>query len=161
MRWHLPASSGRNELSGEFFAQRLDDSGRHVVFSRIELKGAFWPRFSNDPGSKETPDYSVTLHQVVLRREQLDLLIRRLAEWMRAPLALSVEVAKTTGNDQSFEISIGQVDGLMSTADRPACTVRYSSGAFAHGTWSFIVDQSCIKVFLDELTDSLEVLSSS
>lgn len=160
MRWHLPASSGRNELSGEFFAQRVDDSAAQIVFSRIELKGAFWPRFSNDPGSKETPDYSVTLHQVVLRRERLDLLIGRLGEWMRAPLELSVEMGKTPGNDQGFEISIGRADGLMSTADRPACTVRYSSGAFALGTWSFIVDQSCIKVFLDELTHCVEQLSS-
>lgn len=161
MRWHLPAASGRNELSGEFFAQRTDESGTQVVFSRIEMKGVFWPRFSNDPGSKETQDYSVTLHQVMLRRERLDLLIGRLTEWVRAPLEISVELAKAPGSDQGLEISFGQIQGLMSTKDRPACTVRYSSGAFALGTWSFIVDQSCINVLLGELTRSIQLLSDS
>jgi hypothetical protein len=140
---------------GEFLAQFTDVSGEVVLLTKIEIQGELWPRLHDPEHGELTNDYSVTLHQVILRKKQLELLQERLRAWLNVPFEISIELAMANGDDQSLEFSLGVIDSLISSVGRPACTIQYRSGSFSTGMWNFVVDQSCIGILLDELHNAL------
>jgi hypothetical protein len=153
--WNLPAASGRNRMSGVFEQEWTNDTGSTVLLSRIQLEGLFWPRSKEYKEKDLVVDYSVVLPQVLLRKESVESLIRHLEEWLDKPREIAIELGNCEGNDQRFHIAFAFSSDSTSILKKPACTIDYSGGIFAHGQWSFAVDQTCIGIFLRELQTSL------
>ena len=154
--WHLPAASGRNRLSGAFEEQWTDEHGSTVLKASIQLEGQFWPRSKEYKEKNLLVDFSVALPQVLLRKESVELLISHLERWLNERKEISIELGDCERNDQSFHVSFVDSSGSKSTLEKTTCTIHYSGGVFAHGEWSFVVDHTCIDIFLRELQASLE-----
>jgi hypothetical protein len=161
MQWRCSDANGRNALVGQFLERQSDVDGEPLLRTRIELVGTFWPRLGSGLGHGLIPDFSVVLHQVLLRHKQVELLLRELEAWLIRPSALSVELGRASNNDQSLTLSLGVSDKFISKADRPACVIEYSSGAFSVGEWGFVVDQTCIQQLVDELSAAMLQLGRS
>lgn len=157
--WHLNSASGRSHLSGVFEQEWTNEAGSTLLLSRIQMEGLFWPRSKEHKEKNPVVDYSVVLPQVLLRKESFELLIRDLEEWLDEPREIAIELGNCEGNDQSFHISFAVSADSTSVLERPVCTIDYAGGIFAHGQWSFVVDQTCIGIFLRELQASLHKLN--
>jgi hypothetical protein len=160
--WKLVAASGRDQLSGKFIQQTTNRSGATVICTDLVIRGAFWPRLKLQSNEYVEPvlDYSVALPQVVFEWGAVDELISELGEWLDSPKKISIELCQKAQGDQSFIISFGAIEELISSVQKPACTILYSGTVFNRGKWSFVVDQSCIRIFHEELRTAFNSLSS-
>jgi hypothetical protein len=165
-QWNLVASSGRERLGGSFVGHASDEDGLDLVLASLSVVGRFWrsPPFEDEAENSSerlVTVFSVMLPQVLLRRDRIEYLISELAEWLKKPKEISVELSKSKSVYQSLAISLGIREDLICSLDRPACTIAYSANSFEIGKWKFIVDQSCIRIFFEELRTSLDLARSA
>jgi hypothetical protein len=162
--WKLVANSGREQFCGSFIKRGSNEDGLDLVLANVSVIGEFWldPPFANDGGSSglETV-FSVSLPHAVLRKDRIEKLLDELEQWLLKPKPISLELAKCRTTYQSLVISLGVREDLISSLERPACTISYSSNSFEVGKWHFVVDQSCIRIFHDELRASFDSLYST
>lgn len=157
-QWHLPASSGRDQLEGTFKWQRKNDDGLTLLCTDITIKGEFWLHVNKATDTSDTtPNYYVRLPQLLCDWRSVDELITQLDEWLESPKEISVDIGSRY---QHFTVSFGKSDQLISSLDKPACRIAYSGGLVFQGEWLFDVDQSCIRIFRDELREALNSISS-
>jgi hypothetical protein len=57
--------------------------------------------------------------------------------------------------------ALGVREDLICSLKMPACTISYCSNSFEVGKWHFVVDQSCIRIFREELRAALDSLYST
>lgn len=158
-KWTLNAASGRDRLIGHFLSSIENRSGLTVLDTRISIKGVFWPRSEKNKVDDLAPDYEVVLSQVQVDWRAVDQLIVQMDEWLDHPKEISIDLCAKDRGDQSLVLSFGQTSKLISSIQRPACSITYSGTVFARGEWLFVVDQSCIRNFRDELRLSLNETS--
>jgi hypothetical protein len=158
-RWALRSSSGREEFSGVVTREALDSQGAGLLLANLSLIGRFWPQPPFDavePASDELlTAYSVVLPNVILARNLVEHLISELTEWLVQPKEIAVELSDVRKTYQSIRISFGEREVLICSLEKPVCTITYASNSFEVGKWHFVVDQSCIRLFLEELEMSL------
>ena len=154
-KWSLSAASGRDHLVGHFLSSTENRSGLTVLDTRIIIKGVFWPRSEKSKLDNLAPDYEVVLSQVQFDWRAVDELIVQMDEWLEHPKEISIDLCAKDRGDQSFILLFGQSSKLISSIQRPACSITYVGTVFAQGEWLFVVDQSCIRNFRDELRLSL------
>ncbi|MES2535083.1 MAG: hypothetical protein V4632_04335 [Pseudomonadota bacterium] len=148
--WNLNASSGRENVHGCLVGQ-FNSAGRQLLRLEITITGSFWRRDTPIGVAETVNDFSVKLPQVISRKDNIDFLILELSDWLKNPKEVSVDLASNCNNDQSFRLSLGVRDDLISSVDRPACTINYTGTAFKYGEWCFVIDQSCVRNWYDEL----------
>jgi hypothetical protein len=158
-KWNLSAASGRDHLVGNFLSSTQNRSGLTVLNTRILIGGVFWPRPEKEDLDGLTPDYEVLLSQVQFDWRAVDELVVRMDEWLESPKEISIDLCAKDRGDQSFVLSFGSSNRLISSIQKPVCSITYIGTAFAHGEWLFVVDQSCIRNFRDELRLSLNETS--
>jgi hypothetical protein len=131
-----------------------------AVLVKLSITGNFWPRDDLASGSlgdaRSILDFSVQLPQVVIAERSLYEFARDLTDWLDTPS--HVEADLSFDKSQSLSVSLGIRDELLSKIDRPACTIAYSSERMLRGEWVFIVDQSCIQLFRNDLDELLSKL---
>lgn len=157
-QWNLFASSARERLSGRFLRQE-EDGGSLLILSTICISGQFWiprpfadPRTSNDVSEA----FSVILPQIILRKSLVENLIIELTKWLVIPREFYLNLSGNT--HQIFTICFEVTDKLISSIEKPACTITYAGGTFKVGKWSFIVDQSCVRTLREELTAAMQAI---
>lgn len=160
VRWSLPSTSGRDQLMGEFKSLAKDRHGGTVFVTDLRISGLFWPRLQIGASSALTADYDVSLPQVLVDWRALDDLIVALGAWLEQPRPISIELCPAPAKDQSLVRSVGDVAGLITAADKPGCRIRYTGTVFRGGDWAFVVDQSCIRIFYDDLCAARAIIES-
>jgi hypothetical protein len=148
-QWCLPDSSGRDRLIGEFRDIYKGPDGQAILCVAISISGEFWRLPISDPQLAD--DYKVCLPQVLCNWQAVDELILELGEWLDRPKPIKIDLASKIRGHQTFSIEFSKTHRLITTGEKPACTVTYSGTNFLQGVWSFVVDQSCIRIFHDEL----------
>jgi hypothetical protein len=152
--WNISGSQGRDFLGGRFQKLWIDANGLELTLSEVAVT-SLWPDRSAAKYSFLTPpkDTVVTLSQVVMAVEFVRQLILRLNDWLESSADVSVNLCPKQ-SDQRFIIELGPTK-IPNSLKKVALQVEYFSGAFM-GKWSFEVDQSCIRLFVDELSNSLK-----
>src|SRR5262249_12786987 len=158
-QWNLSAASGRDHLVGGFLSSTENRSGLTVLDTRIVIKGALWPRSEREQVDDPVHDYEVLLSQVQFDWRAVDELIHQMDEWLEHPKEISIDLCEKDRGDQTFVLSFGRSSERISSIQRPACSIMYCGTAFVRGEWLFVVDQSCIRNFRDELRLSLNETS--
>ncbi|WP_316176027.1 MULTISPECIES: hypothetical protein [unclassified Bradyrhizobium] len=161
-QWVLPSSSGRERFCGSFIRSGRSSDGPDVLLTRIALLGEFWPQppFDKEAGRADwetEPQFCLSFPKVIIRRDRIDCLRDQLQEWFADYRAISVNLSKITSVDASIEISIGVNDRLISSAMQPAFTFSYKWRSIAVEE-SFVVDQSCIRIFCEGLSFGLSAV---
>ena len=162
--WKLVANSGREQFFGSFLKRGSNEDGLEIIFANVSVVGDFWldPPFANDAGSTGLQSvFSVSLPHVVLRKDRIENLLDELEQWLLKPKPISLELAKCRTTYQSLTISLGVREDLICSLEMPACTISYCSNSFEVGKWHFVVDQSCIRIFHEELRAALDSLYST
>ena len=77
------------------------------------------------------------------------------------PKPISLQLAKCRTTFHRLTISLGVREDLICSLEMPACTISYSSNSLEVGKWHFVVDQSCIRIFREELRAALDSLYST
>jgi hypothetical protein len=98
----------------------------------------------------------VSLPQVVISRRRVEELADGLVKWLESPTQIVVDLCHDTKN-QDLVVSLTHSEP-QTIPGKAKFELQYSTVAFVSGRWSFGVDQSCIRIFSDELRLSLEDL---
>jgi hypothetical protein len=149
--WTLASSSGREELKGIFLDELAPRSAN-------ELPVDLWlgaKSYLSDQYPLE-PAYEFILHRMLFSRTAVEELISDLAQWLAKPKNIERDLPIDGGRqDQKFRIELRIPRNLTSPLERPVCTLSWSWQSFRLGQCSFVVDQSCIRIFRDSLSVAL------
>jgi hypothetical protein len=158
-QWNLYGSSGRLSLGGNFGKVWKDQNGDTLILSKICLTG-LWP----DRTSREfdfvnlNRDFSVELPQIPVLRHRVVELIEELKLWLDHHGEIHKSFCPAPKNqDFSFHIELPHPHNRIQGRE---CTIQYSGVGFELGKWSFIVDESCIRILADELSIALRSLAT-
>jgi hypothetical protein len=160
-QWAIRSSSGRNTVTGTFQEQWRDASGQELLLVNLDIEGQFWKRWSvtqEDPANLVV-DFSVSVSQLIFQKERVQILIEKLNTWIQELTPFAIELAGSSGDDQSLFVEIGRSDQLIYSQEKPACIISYKAGVFQAGRWAYIVDQTCISALVDELNTALNELA--
>ena len=160
---NLPSNSGWNMTSW-----RLRDvvkvGRKQYLLVEVILTGRYWERVEytrrNVVSAGLVKDYSVVLPQVLLAEAELKKLYRELANWLKTPISKLIETPLTVGRElagldsQTFSIEFGLREDLIIDVGHTACTVSYQVKALS-GKCAYVVDQSCVRTFVEGLGDFL------
>lgn len=155
--WSMPAASGRARIGCAFLAHSQDTG---TLVCGVEASGEFWPRGHTDHNAGTTTDFHVTLPQVLIDLASLKLLRERLVEWQVNPIDFALELGISGKGDQRITFAIGQDENLIYSVDKPACTLTYACGSAMQGRWSFVVDQSCIRLCAEGIGEFVRRIDS-
>ena len=150
--WSMRSSSGRISLSCELIRQSVKT---RAMVCAIKMRGEFFERGAAKSVGELVPDFSVSLSQVLLYPQAVQLLRNRLVEWQTNPASFEVELGTSKEGDQRFSIALAQDSQLRYEIHRPACIITYGSPSAMLGRWAFIVDQSCVRSCAEELRQFL------
>jgi len=158
-QWNLYSSAGRTSLGGTFLRTwRSSKGGFELILAEISIRSLWMNRSSENISFHNLPeDFTVTLSQVIISRQHVEELIEELDHWLDSPRELSKSLRPPYPNDQDLKFNLRLAE-QQTKLENATCEVEYSGIAFPSGTWSFGVDQSCIRIFVSELRDSLEKL---
>jgi hypothetical protein len=101
-------------------------------------------------------DFAVVLSQVVISRRCVEELVEELAMRDDSSTDVFKDLCPDT-RDQDLTFYLGRPDPRK-RLEKTVFEVQYSGAAFDSGKWSFRADQSCLRIFADELRLSLEEL---
>ena len=148
-QWTMPSASGRARITCALVGYSKYPG---TLLCEVETSREFWPRGHDGCGEGTVPDLQVNLPQVLINLASLKSLRERLVEWQVNPSAFALELGAAKG-DQQLTLAIGQVQGLICSVEKPACTLTYACGAAMQGRWSFVVDQSCIRLCAEAMAE--------
>ncbi|MGW8391823.1 hypothetical protein [Pseudoduganella sp. HUAS MS19] len=151
LRWNIRSSSGRDSFTCTFI--RVSTSDQSYVLAEIAISGLQFERDRSAMFAESILDYEVTLHQVVLRIDRLELLLKALGKWFESQEEVSIELSEFCG--QYFQLLIGALPGLISSKEKPAFAIRYTGGTISSADLAFVVDQSCLRTCYEELNTAL------
>lgn len=153
IKWVLPSSDGWNNFVITPVDTWTDQQGGKRLFVSVQMDGKFWDRkkLANDDldSANVRDDYSVFLPQVIFSNERILELLQLLKNWLVELNDIQIELSDIS--DQSFYILLGENKNFVSEGYKRVFTVKYSCSRMVAGEWSYIVDQSCIQIFISSL----------
>jgi hypothetical protein len=147
----LPSNNGEAQFAIELGApaEYAHDSGFE---SSITLRGRHWDGDHTFPFSTSIEGLWLCATDIVALRDHI-------ARWTRQPLErliaddLSAEFQLARLPGQSIRVRLGPRDDTIS--DRhPVFTISFSAGSL-QGEFHFVTDQSCLALFVEELSTEL------
>jgi hypothetical protein len=160
--WKLPSNSGW-QMSSWRVRDILRNNGERLLLTEVVMTGKYWDRvqlaqqlarqdFTST--TKFAREYSLVMPQFLIREMSLRSLHDRLAEWLKTPIKelaeTSIEASEELceGGHQSFIIDFGRRDGFIIDIGHSVCSMTYRTDGLA-GETAYIVDQSCVQIFVD------------
>ena len=151
-QWAIRSNSGRELFAGSFLDEKYAE-GRTLLLTSVLILGEFWRAPEFETSSDTTPDFQVSLPQLMLDKAKLEELTYELEKWLERPKEISLSLSGHPHHP--LDVAIGPRSHFISTMDRPVFSLSYAAGSFEIGKWCFVIDQSCIRCFMDGLTQSL------
>jgi hypothetical protein len=147
----LPSNNGEAQFVIELRApaEYAHDSGFE---SSISLRGWHWD-------GDHTFPFSTSIEELWLRATDIAALRDHIARWLRQPLDrliaddLSAEFQLARLPGQSIRVRFGPRDDTIS-GHHPVFSISFSAGAL-RGEFHFLTDQSCLALFVEELSTEL------
>ena len=157
MLWTMTSASGREQ----FVCARTCASDRHPwkIFE-ISISGNFWNRGDPIQTASMVLDFRVHLPQVLVSEDGIATLSAHLGMWLEDQSEFECVVSPVGQGDQLLSLALGYDPGLIYSKNKPAFIVSYSRGPAMSGRWAFVVDQSCIRRFLDDLSTNAHSMGS-
>lgn len=156
INWALPSNSGRDKLSGRFDDRWTTPKGRPVLLSEVMLCGDFWRSDLWGRGqhsSELARNFELRLPQLLLDETAVGELIAELEAWLIEPRQILEELAGNQG--EAFSIAIGVDERSAITIEKPLCTIHCQTVVMTSLEVSFVTDQSCLRIFKEELENAL------
>jgi hypothetical protein len=126
-------------------------SGAGVYSIRVDAD--FWDRSVSIENAVLMQDIHVLLPQVILSDAALKSLAAHLQGWLGNRQPFECSISPEGAGDQVVSVMVCRDEELICSEDRPALVLSYSRGSAMRGRWAFVVDQSCIRSFLEDLQE--------
>jgi hypothetical protein len=158
-QWNMYCSAGRSCLGGNFLRPFHRSGGKKLILAETSITNSWLDRTSDTTSfHKLHKEFMVTLSQVIMSRDRVESLIDALRGWLDSSNQVHVDLCPDEPDQNlAFYLAPPKAEGSESAAFE----VRYSGTDFRDGAWSFSVDQSCVRIFADELANSLYSLGRS
>ncbi len=147
--WLLPSNDGWNKFTGKIIEKRIDSNYESIFLVSISIEGSFWQRNKQVKYAELHPDFLVHLPQVNITETALKNLIDSFEQWLMIPYEFSIELSGV--EFQSLLLNFCVDKNYICSIDKPVCKIQYSAERMSAGEWNFIVDQSCIRLFKEDL----------
>jgi hypothetical protein len=161
-QWNLYGSAGRNSFAGDFLRCWKGSDGFDLILGKVEI-ASLWPDRTTDEHDFKNlrTDFTVSLPQIIFSRNALEELLSQLARWLKSrdPVCVDLCSEKNVKN-QRLTVAIGP-PRMPSTLGKGLLSVEYSGISFTHSKCDYVVDQSCVAIFLDELRAAMVRLDAS
>lgn len=144
----MPSSRGDKFATLRLSNRICSDIGLMLV--SLELSGNFYDRSADLKVAEQTQDFWVRLPQIRVERNAIERLNMHFTEWFERRVEFECVLTPEKGSDQFLSFKLGRADGLMYSLEKPALTVVYDCGAAMTSKSSFVIDQSCVRSWLDE-----------
>ena len=159
-QWNIYSSDGRTSLGGNFQRAWRDQNGSELILVELSVAGLWIDRSKKKISFTDLQkDFTVTFPQVIVHRQKVEELTDDLAKWVDSPIEILQDLCGDA-KDQSLKFYLGP-PAPQERLEKTIFEVQYSGTAFESGKWSFGTDQSCIRIFVDELRLALEKLGRS
>lgn len=144
--WELGSSNGWAQVSCYATSLPYESEGVQHVASMIVLRAQYWDRVASMrrgfvQGVELVDDVRVLLPQVVLPVPNLQLVEQCLAEWLKQPHPLND--LRLCDGDQTMAISFDISEDLISSVERPVCSLVYRTSRGGHSL-KFVTDETCV-----------------
>lgn len=151
--WSISSNRGWESFECELLNDHGDD-----LLCRLTLNGEYLDRSQPESnGDLVLPDFKVSLPQTLLSRQSLRGLYMDLFRWREMGELFSRDIQAAGSGGQMLRLPIEDNPRFIQSAGKRVFTIQYVSGLAMAITSSFLVDQSCVGLALDELARSLEV----
>lgn len=148
-RWSLPSNRGMESLECEIVG-----STHHDMVCRFTIVGEYWNR-AEETAREVTEDFRVVLPQVIVARDALGSLRQSFVGWLEEERSFSCTLQPTDGGGQVLEVGLGDDPRFIRSMHKTVFTFSYCSGLVMTSGFSFVVDQSCVRMAMEGLTDCL------
>ncbi|HEX8289568.1 MAG TPA: hypothetical protein VF556_16410 [Pyrinomonadaceae bacterium] len=158
--FELPSNSGWCKTTWKFY-DVIQFENRRLFATEVIFNSSFWNYAASISGkfkdAKLVEDCFLKLPQLSLVEWELERLYSHLAKWLQTPLSLLEEtpleyIADLTASTdyQFFEMKFGITGNNIVPRGQTECTISYKASGIS-GEISYIVDQSCIRIFAEGL----------
>jgi hypothetical protein len=144
LEWELPSNSGRSMVSGTLKRVHDDAIDRSLLFD-MSFRGEAFDKYEEGGLVK---NYDISMNQVAISQSRLSHNVSLLSDWLKTPRELELDFSDTP--QQTFMISLRKRDDVISSVEKPVCTVSCESFLLKCEI-GFVVDQSCIRILRDSL----------
>jgi hypothetical protein len=146
----LPSNSGWRFTRWILASQDLNQE--EVVLS-LEVNGDFWDRSVDVMDAELVSDYKVQFPQIVCDKEGLITLLESLSEWLDG--YKSFRHFLCDNESQIMRISFGSDDRLIASIGKSVFSGLYSAEPSVRFEWVYVVDESCVRIMMEELREVL------
>ena len=145
----LSSSDGWNQFKLEINKSFSDNESNILYIAEVNILGNFWERSKPVNKAELVTDFSVSLPQIIIKKHEIGDLIEGLKRWLDFPQEIKINIS--THEEQTMSIHLGIDDDFICSVGKPVCSIRYSSARMKNSEWKFVVDQSCVTLFLNDL----------
>jgi len=158
-QWNLYGAGGRSTLGGDFGKVWQDSRGNALVLARIHIRASWLDRTSEVTDFTDLrEDFSIELSQVPVLRQRVVEFVDELRGWLDTRREIHKSFCPSA-TDQKVSFHIGP-QHPHNKLQGPEFWVQYSGIGFESGKWSFVIDESCIRIFVDELAAAVRAFDA-
>ena len=99
--------------------------------------------------------HDFAMHEILLNGNSLKLLVADLVAWLSNPIDIRRQISADRTSD-NVELAFSEKSQLISSKEKPCFRYSYHGVGVPSLQIEFIVDQSCIRVFKEELEYALQ-----
>lgn len=161
--WYLPSARGVEQFCGTFIDFAVLKDNDFGILTDISLIGKAKPPIqfggSDYFYNENLPiSYLLNFQQVLVRYSSVLNLCKAIDKWIIDYSDVFIEFANIEDGSVSIKISIREDLSFISSKEKPVCTIECVVNRLECLRWNFVVDQSCMRIFLNGLRVGLERL---
>ena len=145
--WELAGNSGWSSVQGHLRGVFVRE-GEAYLLARIVVRAKNWIAPDGLDRGELADDACVVLSQAEIPRRHLGAACRAFMDWLNSPQ--DTETVWVDERGQYFALSLAPRKEFISSQEKPVCEVVFRMHQM-RGEHRFIVDQSCVRLFVQGL----------
>ena len=149
--WEIPSNSGRAHVSAVLDDVETGAEDNTLYF----VVNAEARRFDRRGNGELVEQYGVVLLDVAVSWRKLVNNVAVIQSWLEQPREMELDFSASP--QERCSLSFRKMDAVISTIYKPVCMFKYKAFLQQHEI-GFVVDESCIRIFLEGLNRTAGVV---
>jgi len=131
----------------------MDDENHPFFICEMQLESKCYLELENIFNEVFYKETHIKISKLVIPLENLQLLCNKFIEWVEKEILFTLNLVNDHG--RIIDISIKVSDQMITSVSKPLFEISYSNGVTKNYIFSFIIDQSCAKIFIENLKGAI------